>query len=132
MSVCHDPFITSHQVLTDGIQTFMLSIIPIEPFGRRVMNIFYRMTGFFRNEYLISGFRDNLFAPDGQAQFPFNNSDQLVGRMNEIIPLPPGRINKHIARIPPLIPGPSHLLASKWQRKLFTGQVFQVTILRAA
>lgn len=75
------------------------------------------------DEYFVARFRDELFIPDGQSELAGDDGHEFVRRMDEIVPLSPGRIGEQIARVTPLLPVVGDLLLYGRYREFMRGKI---------
>lgn len=75
------------------------------------------------NEHFIARLCDDLFSANRELEPPIHHDHQLVRPVNEIIPLPAGRIGKHVARVTPLAPVLSDLVTVERDWEFLMGEI---------
>lgn len=99
------------------------SIVPIQPARRRGGNILDGMANALWNKHFVARLYGDFLSADGELEPSLHNGHQLVRHMDEIIPLPAGRVGKHVARV--TAPGPvlSDLVTVERYREFLRGEV---------
>jgi hypothetical protein len=75
------------------------------------------------NKHFIAGLGENLFSADSELELPLDIGYQFVRRMDEVIPLSPRRVSKHLAGVAPPVPVVRHLVMVDRHRKFLTREI---------
>ncbi len=98
-------------------------VIAIEPTRRGRRDILDRMDDSSRDKDFIARYGDDFFIADGQLELADHDGHKLVRRVDEIIPLPAGRIREQITGIAALSPVAGDLISVGRYRKFMLGEI---------
>src|SRR5208283_1184754 len=86
------------------------SLVAVEPAGGCRPDVSCRMNGTSRDQKLFSDRRVTDLPCDLELHLAFQDDDQFIGCMREILPSPPWRVDPEVATEPPLRPIGGNLL----------------------